>query len=114
MIEERRIPVEALRDLSSSAITSVRRATDDLLSVCEVIDGLDPSLLSLEKSAGLHQRASTLRSQATHALAASSALSAAAASYELLAQVVDHSLSVPPVGAPLLAKAKKSPRSRKR
>jgi hypothetical protein len=112
-MNERSISTESLHELSSANFATLQRSCDDLRSVCEAVEGLD-STLSFERSGGLHQKAAALRSQARHAFAAAAALSAAASSYELLAQVVDHSARSPlPAALPPSAKAKTSARRRK-
>jgi hypothetical protein len=114
-LSDRTISTESLGELSGQTFASLQRVCDDLRSVCDSVEDLDPSLISFEKSVRFHHRASMLRAQATHALAAVSALSSAAASYELLAHFVDHSLQlVPQAAPPPAAKVKTKARSRKR
>lgn len=102
-----------LHEITNANFAALLRACSDLRAVCNVVDGLDESLPTFARSVELYERAAILRSQFTHALAAASALSVVASSYETLAEVASRSLAVRPAEAEPVAKVVKKAKRHK-
>lgn len=102
-----------LHEIANANFAALLRACSDLRAVCNVVDGLDESLPTFDRSVELYERAAILRSQFTHGLAAVSALSAVASSYETLAEVASRSQGALPAEAEPVAKVAKKAKRRK-